>query len=131
MPAPPDRKMARVNSALRRELGDLITSWLLDPRVSRLISVSRVTTARDLGAATVYVAVLGPEAEQTETLAALKSGRVALRHMLKSRVRMRHIPKLTFKLDDAQHKGADVLAILDEVALEVSGEAGGEPGGGS
>lgn len=131
MPAPRDRKMARVNSALKRELGELITTWLLDPRVSRLISVSRVTTARDLGAATVYVAVLGSEAEQTETLQALKSGRVALRHMLKSRLRMRHIPKLTFKLDDARDRGADVLAILDEVALEVSGEAGGEPGGGS
>ena len=123
--------MARVNSALKRELGELIITWLLDPRVSRLTSVSRVTTARDLGAATVYVAVLGSEAEQTETLAALKSGRVALRHMLKSRLRMRHIPQLTFKLDDAGDKDADVLAILDEVALEVSGEAAGEPGGGS
>ena len=121
MPAPPDRKMARVNSALKREIGELITTWLLDPRVSRLTSVSRVTAARDLGAATVYVAVLGSEAEQTETLQALKSGRVALRHMLKSRLRMRHIPQLTFKLDDARDKDADVLAILDEVAAEMSG----------
>ena len=126
MPAPPDRKMARVNSALKREIGDLITTWLLDPRVSQLTSVSRVTTARDFGRATVYVAILGSEAEQTETLTALKSGRVALRHMLKNRMRMRHIPQLTFKLDEAQDKGADVLAILDEVGAEVSDQSGGE-----
>lgn len=130
MPAPPGRKIARVNSALKRELGKLITTWLLDPRVSKLTSVSRVTTARDLGRATVYVAVLGSDDEQADTLTALKSGRVALRHMLKDRIRMRNIPQLVFKLDNDQDKGADVLAILDEVAAELSdkpvGEAGGE-----
>lgn len=130
MPAPPGRKIARVNSALKRELGKLITTWLLDPRVSKLTSVSRVTTARDLGRATVYVAVLGSDDEQADTLTALKSGRVALRHMLKDRIRMRNIPQLVFKLDNANDEGADVLAILDEMAAELSdkpvGEAGGE-----
>lgn len=130
MPAPPGRKIARVNSALKRELGKLITTWLLDPRVSKLTSVSRVTTARDLGRATVYVAVLGSDDEQADTLTALKSGRVALRHMLKDKIRMRNIPQLVFKLDNAQGKEADVLAILDELAAELSdkpvGEAGGE-----
>ena len=130
MPAPPGRKIARVNSALKRELGKLITTWLLDPRVSKLTSVSRVTTARDLGRATVYVAVLGSDDEQADTLTALKSGRVALRHMLKDRIRMRNIPQLVFKLDNASDEGADVLAILDEMAAELSdkpvGEAGGE-----
>ena len=130
MPAPPGRKIARVNSALKRELGKLITTWLLDPRVSKLTSVSRVTTARDLGRATVYVAVLGSDDEQADTLTALKSGRVALRHMLKDRIRMRNIPQLVFKLEHAQDEGADVLAILDELAAELSdkpvGEAGGE-----
>lgn len=130
MPAPPGRKIARVNSALKRELGKLITTWLLDPRVSKLTSVSRVTTARDLGRATVYVAVLGSDDEQADTLTALKSGRVALRHMLKDKIRMRNIPQLVFKLDNAQDEGADVLAILDEMAAEMSdkpvGEAGGE-----
>ena len=130
MPAPRERKIARVNSALKRELGKLITTWLLDPRVSKLTSVSRVTTARDLGRATVYVAVLGSDDEQADTLTALKSGRVALRHMLKDRIRMRNIPQLVFKLDNASDEGADVLAILDEMAAELSdkpvGEAGGE-----
>lgn len=130
MPAPPGRKIARVNSALKREIGALITTWLLDPRVAKLTSVSRVTTARDLGRATVYVAVLGSDDEQVDTLTALKSGRVALRHMLKDRIRMRNIPQLVFKLEHAQDEGADVLAILDEMAAEMSdkpvGEAGGE-----
>ena len=130
MPAPPGRKIARVNSALKREIGALITTWLLDPRVAKLTSVSRVTTARDLGRATVYVAVLGSDDEQVDTLTALKSGRVALRHMLKDRIRMRNIPQLVFKLEHAQDEGADVLAILDEIAAELSdkpvGEAGGE-----
>ena len=125
MPAPPNRKIARVNSALKREIGELITTWLLDPRVSRLTSVSRVTTASDLGQATVYVAVLGTKEEKADTLTALGSGRVAMRHMLKDRMRIRHIPKFVFKLDESLEAGDDVLAILDEVALEASGDPQG------
>ena len=126
MPAAPNRKMERVNSALKREIANLITGWLVDPRVSKLTSVSRVTTARDLGRATVFVAILGSDEEQSETLDALESGRVALRHMLKSRLRMRHIPQLVFKIDEDPDRDAELLAILDEVAAEVSGESGDE-----
>lgn len=119
MPPPHNRKMARVNAALRREIGALITTWLRDPRISKLTTVSRVTTARDLGKSTVYIVIHGSGEERAETLAALTSARVALRHVLKNKIRMRNIPQLIFKLDDDEEKGAGVIAILDRVAAEL------------
>ena len=43
-----------------------------------------------------------------------------MRHMLKDKIRMRNIPKLYFEMDEAKDGTAGVLAILDEVALELS-----------
>lgn len=119
--------MARVNAALRREIGALITVWLRDPRISRLTTVSRVTTARDLGKSTVYIVIHGTKEEREETLAALTSARVALRHVLKDKIRMRNIPQLVFRLDDVDEKSAGVLAILDQVAAELHDRADVSP----
>jgi ribosome-binding factor A len=119
MPPQVTRKIERVNSALKKDLGELITSWLVDPRISRLTTVTRVHTTRDLGKATVYVAILGDDFERSETLAALDSSRLALRHVLRERMRIRHIPEIVFKYDDTIDETADVLAILDEVAAEI------------
>ena len=119
MPPQITRKIERVNSALKKDIGELITSWLVDPRISRWTTVTRVYTTRDLGKATVYVAVLGDDHERSETLAALESSRLALRHVLRERMRIRHIPEIVFKYDDTIVETADVLAILDTVAAEL------------
>jgi len=119
MPPQITRKIERVNSALKKDIGELILSWLVDPRISRLTTVTRVNTTRDLGMATVYVAILGDNHERSETLDALKSSRLALRHVLRERMRIRHIPEIVFKYDETIEQTADVLAILDEVAAEL------------
>ncbi|NQW17033.1 MAG: 30S ribosome-binding factor RbfA [Chloroflexi bacterium] len=118
MPGEPTRKIERVNAAIKRDLGDLITTWLVDPRLSRLTTVSRVDTTRDLGRATVYIVIPGDEHERDETLAALASARVALRHVLKERMRIRHVPEIYFKYDNTIGETSDVLALLDEVVAE-------------
>ena len=119
MPPQVTRKIERVNSALKKDIGELITSWLVDPRISRWTIVTRVHTTRDLGKATVYVAVLGDDHDRSETLAALESSRLALRHVLRERMRIRHIPEIVFQYDDTIDETANVLAILDTVAEEL------------
>lgn len=109
------RRMARVNATLQRELGALIARDLADPRIGPLTSVTAVQATRDLGVATVYVSVLGGEKERSATLEALASAAVMLREMLKRRVRMRDIPRLRFRIDDAFGRGTEMLALIDEV----------------
>ena len=81
--------------------------------------MTRVHTTRDLGRATVYIALPGDEHERSETLAALDSSRLALRHVLRERMRIRHVPEIVFKYDETIVGTADVLAILDTVAAEL------------
>ena len=113
-----NRRMERVNATLKRELGALIVKTLKDPRLGQLTSVMSVRTSRDLGRATVEVSVLGSPEEQDLTLQALDSAAVKLRESLKSRVRMRRIPDLHFRLDESLGRGAELLALIDEVARQ-------------
>ncbi len=113
-----NRRSKRVNATLKRELGALIVRTLKDPRLGQLTSVTSVRADRDLGKATVEVSVLGGPEEQDLTLQALRSAAVKLRESLKSRVRMRRIPELHFRLDRSLERGAEMLALMDEVARQ-------------
>jgi len=110
-----NRKMERVNATLRREIGVLITESLADPRIATMTSVTLVDTSPDLAVATVSVSVMGTDEERKATLVALESAAGYIRHGVQDRVRMRHVPRLQFKLDTRMEKTAQMLAFLDEV----------------
>lgn len=113
-----NRKMERVNATLRREIGVLISESLSDPRIVMMTSVTSVETTIDLATATVSVSVMGTDEERTSTLAALESAAGYIRREVEGRVRMRHVPRLQFRLDTRMEKTAQMLAFLDEVTKQ-------------
>jgi ribosome-binding factor A len=103
---------------IRRELSRLIT-MLKDPRVSGVVSVSRVETARDLSACKVYVSAL--ERSQ-EVIKGLKSASGFLRRELGGALRLRHVPELVFVNDESIKQGAHILALLEKTKDTPDGE---------
>ncbi|MBI4307092.1 MAG: 30S ribosome-binding factor RbfA [Chloroflexi bacterium] len=112
------RRMERVNATLKRELGLLIHEALADPRIAPLTSVTDVDTSPDLTTAKVSVSVMGTDEERSATLTALESAAGFLRHSVEDKVRMRHVPRLSFKLDTRLGKTAEMMAFMDEIARE-------------
>ena len=106
------RRMERVNGLLREEIAGLLASQVNDPRLKGIITITQVRAASDLRSARVYVSVMGTEAVRQEALAGIQSSASYLRRELRSRVSLRHVPFLTFQLDDA----------MLEAACENSGE---------
>jgi ribosome-binding factor A len=111
-------RIERVNATLRRELGTLINESLRDPRIATMTSVTEVRTSPDLASATVSVSVMGSDEERSATLAALESASGFLRREIEGRIKMRHVPRLAFKLDTRMQKTAEMLAYMDEVGRE-------------
>lgn len=105
-----------MNFTLKRELGALIENEISDPRLAPVTSVTRVDCAADLSVARVYISALGSEAAQSSSLEALKSASGYLRRALAGRLRMRHVPRIEFRADDALREGARLLKVIDEVA---------------
>lgn len=108
-------RIERVNALLRQEIGSVVAGELKDPRISSIVSITRVETSRDLGFAKVYVSVLGSDQEKSDTLRALGSAAGFIYRSIRPNLRMRSVPHLVFYLDEAIERGAEMVAFIDKV----------------
>jgi len=105
---------------------------LSDPRVRGMVSVTRVDASPDLKQATVYVTVL-PEEREKLTMAGILASTRHVQSKLRSKLTMKSVPHLKFKLDSELKKQQEVLGeIADamrrtETSAEASGELNDEP----
>jgi ribosome-binding factor A len=111
----PSRRIERVGDLIRDELSDLLLREVNDPRLGGLISITRVDVTPDLYNARVFVSVMADETAQQEALRALSAAASFFHRELKSRLEIRRVPFLTFRLDTSIAEGAKVLSHLDEV----------------
>jgi ribosome-binding factor A len=106
------RRLKRLNVLFRQELSDLVRLELRDPRLSEMVTLTRVDTSPDLTTATVYVSVMGPEEEKANTLAALNHAAPFLRRQLTGRLRIRRTPDIHFEPDQSMEEAARVLDLM-------------------
>ena len=113
------RRIERLNSMIRRDVSELLRYEVKDPRVSGVVSVTRVNTSNDVQHARVYVSVYGTLREKEDTIAALQSAAGFIRRQLRDRLETRHVPVLKFILDDTLTEGNQMLELLDSLAEEI------------
>ena len=106
----PNNRIHRINDEIQRELASQIRN-LKDPRVSGMVSITRVDTTNDLRYARVYVSVLD-KSREPEVLKGLKSASGFLRRELGHTLQLRYTPELQFIGDDSIQHGAHILELL-------------------
>ncbi len=109
----PYKRVDRVNALLQRELGQIISEELSDPRIS-FATVTAVETTPDLRTARVHVSVLGDDEQLRGTMAALEGAKRHLRRELGARTELRFIPDLVFALDRSAERAARIASLLRE-----------------
>jgi len=87
-----------------------------DPRLSAMVSVTRVSVSSDLRYAKVFISVLGTEEEKKGVLAGLHAASGFLRRGLSSRLSMRYTPELSFSYDDTMEQAGKVLQLIQQVS---------------
>lgn len=88
----------RIEEEIKKEVSRIMTQELADPRLG-FATVSRVTVKNDFRTATIHISVLDPEQGDT-TLTVLNRARKRIRWLLASRMKMRRIPDITFRLEE-------------------------------
>jgi len=111
------RRTERINNLIRQEISGLLRQQVNDPRLSSFISVTKVSTSRDLGHAKVFVSALGNETNKREILQGFTAASGFLRRELARRLRIRHIPELSFHFDSSIERGAEILKLIEQVTL--------------
>src|SRR5271165_7526833 len=86
----------RVAQAIREVVASAILFETADPRI-RSVTVLRVEVSADLRQASVYVTVMGNEAEQSLALRGLKHAAGFFQSKVAARLQTRFTPVLTFK----------------------------------
>ena len=115
-------RIERVNSLIRQEISELLRRQVKDPRLDNLVAVTDVSTSPDLRYAKIFVSRIGSEEEKQEILSVLAAASGFFRNELTKRLRLRHIPELSFQWDDSIERGDYLLKLIDEVSSDSSTE---------
>ncbi len=110
------RRQQQVSEFLREEISEIMRRELNDPRLG-LVSLTRVEISPDLRQARVFVSVLGSEEEFQAAVAALNGASGFIRHLLKPRMHVRHIPELSFRADHSMEYAEKMARTLRELQI--------------
>jgi ribosome-binding factor A len=113
-------RIRRVAEQMRGELSQVLRDEVRDPRI-RLVTITRVKLASDLGAATIFYSPLGedPSAERCEELDDAMTAVVGfVRRSLSRRMKLRHTPNLRFILDDSIAEGSQTLELIRSLDVQ-------------
>ena len=105
-------RLGRLADQIQRDLADLLSRELKDPRVG-MITLTSVEVSPDLGYAKIFFTTLG----DTDTLARIQDGlRHAagfLRSQLGKRLKLRVTPELRFHHDVSVERGVRLSNLID------------------
>jgi len=114
-------RIRKINQLIREELSQLLQRQVKDPRLSGFISINEVDTSADLKNAKVYISTIADDQEKEKILCAISSASGYLHSELFKRLKMRHVPALSFHWDDTIEKGSQLLELIEQVAEQEKG----------
>ena len=123
-------KNTRINSEVQRELSEIISRELKDPRIHPMTTVISVEVTPDLKYCKAYISVLGNEEAGKDTIQGLRSAVGFIRTQLARKINLRNTPELTFILDQSIEYGVNMTRLINEVTAGLGeSEADGEENG--
>lgn len=115
----PTRRQEKVAQVVKRAVSDAITHDLSDPRITGLVSVTRVEMAADLRNAEVYLSIYVEKATAEKlTFEAIVSARRLIQARVADTVQSKFCPVLHFHRDDQFKKTLDLMNLIDQAADE-------------
>ncbi len=109
-----NNRLGRIDEELKKEISNIINYELQNPKITGLISVTKVKITPDLKYAKVYVSILNSK-NVNETFANLKKSSGFIRTEIAKRINLRITPELVFVLDDSMEYGERIDKILKEI----------------
>lgn len=110
-------RVNRVGEQMKKELGDIISRKIKDPRVG-FVTVTDVQVTGDLQQAKVYISVLGDEQQREDTLKGLAKAKGFIRTEIGQRIRLRKTPELIFEFDETMAYGNRINSLIHELHRE-------------
>ncbi len=101
----------RVASVLAREISNIVTQEMRDPRLG-LITITNVVVSPDLKVAVVFFSSLQ---DKSGTLEVLSKAKGYIKSILANRVVMKSIPDLKFEIDDSYENSQRIDELFEKI----------------
>lgn len=125
------RRQIQVGDEIKQIVSVLLQRELKDPRIG-FVTITGVQVTQDLKYARIHVSVMGSKEEQRDTMDALTSARGFIRREIASRMEIRYVPEIQFRLDKGAEYSDQIARLLNELkesdAEKVVGGFGEDPG---
>jgi ribosome-binding factor A len=109
-------RIEQVNSTLQTEISKIV--GVFESNKEGLVTITGVETSEDLKNATIWVSVIGADAEAK--INELRKYSSKIRHQLHARIKMRYIPYLTFRWDKSGEQAARIEQLLHQIESDRS-----------
>lgn len=106
------KRSDKTSQLIQEALAKLIQLEVRDPRLPKVLTISRVTVSADLSNARVYFTVLGGPEEGKNTAHVLNHAAKFLRASLVKSVKLRIAPRLYFVHDDVMQEAGRLSALI-------------------
>ena len=105
----------KVSDFLRKEISLLISSEINDPRLKN-INITAVKVSSDIGQATVFYTIIGQNnAGDDVTPKILEKLSGMLRSRLSKIMKIRRVPKLSFRFDESIEYSSNIEELLNKI----------------
>ena len=106
----------RIEEEIKKIVSKLIDNGIKDPRLTGLISVTKVEVTKDLKYCKVYVSMLGTK-DVKEAMTGLDSAKGLVRKEIGSNIRMFNTPEVKFVYDDSMEYGQHIEQVLNTLNI--------------
>lgn len=107
----------RIEEEIKKIASKVISQELKDPRLTGLISITKVDVTKDLRFCKIFVSMLGTK-DINETMSALKSGSGIVRKAIGNNIRMHSTPEVIFEFDDSLEYGEHIQKVINELDIK-------------
>lgn len=112
-------RVLRLNSLLKEVISEVIHKDIHHiPYINEFITITRCEITADLSYATIYVSILGTDADKIKTFDALTQATHQITMLSSKKMRIRHFPALTFVIDTGLEKQMRIEALLYKIKSE-------------
>ena len=115
----PTRRQEKVARVVKEVVSDAIAKHLGDPRITGLITVTKVEMGPNLRSAEVYLSILADsDSAKNKTFSAIQHAARHIQSLLGASLDCKFCPVLHFQRDEQFQKTLETMRLIDEVANE-------------
>lgn len=115
----------QIGEEIKKIISEMLLRDIKDPRLDRMISITGVDVSDDLGYAHVFVTIMtGQDVSEDEraeieddVLQGFESAAGHIRKEISRKLRVRHAPELSFRIDKSMEYGSHIDKMLHDLGL--------------